>query len=162
VVDRTVTVKPPRDLAPLIAALPPDSVITDPDGMSGYRWDRALDTNAGTPLAVVRPATTQDVQATVRFAAKHNIAVVPRGAGSGLSGGSSALDGCLVVSLERMRLVTIDPVTRTALAQPGAINAEVKKAAAEHGLWYPPDPSSFEFCSIGGNVATNAGGLCCV
>ncbi|MCB1280806.1 MAG: FAD-binding oxidoreductase, partial [Salinibacterium sp.] len=130
--------------------------------MGGYRWDRALDASAGTPLAVVRPTTTEDVQATIRFAAEHGLAVVPRGAGSGLSGGSSALDGCLVVSLDRMRSVTVDPVTRTALAQPGAFNADVKAAAAEHGLWYPPDPSSFEICSIGGNVATNAGGLCCV
>jgi glycolate oxidase len=64
--------------------------------------------------------------------------------------------------MERMREVTIDPLTRVAVAQPGALNAEVKAAAAAHGLWYPPDPSSFEMCSIGGNAATNAGGLCCV
>lgn len=157
-----MTADAPPGLAALVAALPANSVITDPDGMGGYRWDRALDASAGTPLAVVRPTTTEDVQATIRFAAEHGLAVVPRGAGSGLSGGSSALDGCLVVSLDRMRSVTVDPVTRTALAQPGAFNADVKAAAAEHGLWYPPDPSSFEICSIGGNVATNAGGLCCV
>jgi len=72
------------------------------------------------------------------------------------------VDGCLVVSLERMRAVEIDPATQVAVAEPGAFNADVKRAAAEHGLWYPPDPSSFEICSIGGNVATNAGGLCCV
>ena len=102
------------------------------------------------------------MQAAVRFAAAHGIPVVPRGAGSGLSGGASAVDGCLVVSTERMRDIDVDPVTRTAVVQPGLLNAEVKAAAAEHGLWYPPDPSSFEICSIGGNVATNAGGLCCV
>ena len=153
---------PSLDLTALIAALPKGSVITDPDSMAGYRWDRALDANAGTPSAVVRATTTEDVQVTVRFAAEHHIPIVPRGAGSGLSGGSSAVDGCLIVSLERMRSVTVDPVTRTAVAQPGAFNAEVKSAAAKHGLWYPPDPSSFEICSIGGNVATNAGGLCCV
>lgn len=157
-----MTAAAPPGLAALVAALPANSVITDPDGMGGYRWDRALDASAGTPLAVVRPTTTEDVQATIRFAAERGLAVVPRGAGSGLSGGSSALDGCLVVSLDRMRSVTVDPVTRTALAQPGAFNADVKAAAAEHGLWYPPDPSSFEICSVGGNVATNAGGLCCV
>src|SRR5207237_7345837 len=82
--------------------------------------------------------------------------------GSGLSGGSSAVDGGLVISTERMTRIEIDPVTRTAVAEPGALNAAVKAAAAEHGLWYPPDPSSYEICSIGGNVATNAGGLCCV
>ncbi|GAA4119533.1 glycolate oxidase [Enteractinococcus coprophilus] len=102
------------------------------------------------------------MQATIRFAASQGIPVVARGAGSGLSGGSSAVDGGIVLSLENMRDMTIDPLTRTAVVQPGVFNAEVKAAAAEHGLWYPPDPSSYEFCSIGGNVATNAGGLCCV
>jgi glycolate oxidase len=149
-------------LDPLIASLPEGSVVVDPDKMAGYRWDRANDPDAGMPLVVVRANSTADVQVAVRFAAQHGIAVVPRGAGSGLSGGSSAIDGCMVISLERMREITVDPVTRTVVTQPGAFNAEVKAAAAEHGLWYPPDPSSFEFCSIGGNIATNAGGLCCV
>ena len=85
-----------------------------------------------------------------------------RGAGSGLSGGSSAVDGGIVVSLERMRAVEIDHACRVAVVEPGALNVEVKAAAAAEGLWYPPDPSSYEICSIGGNVATNAGGLCCV
>jgi glycolate oxidase len=130
--------------------------------MAGYRWDRANDPRAGMPLAVVRAGSTADVQAAVRFAAAHGVTVVPRGAGSGLSGGSTAVDGCLVVSTERMTRIDVDPVTRTVVAEPGAMNAQVKAAAAEHGLWYPPDPSSYEICSIGGNVATNAGGLCCV
>ena len=76
--------------------------------------------------------------------------------------GRSAVDGGIVVSLERMRAIEIDTDCRVAVVEPGAFNAEVKAAAAEHGLWYPPDPSSYEICSIGGNVATNAGGLCCV
>ncbi|MBV1854453.1 FAD-binding oxidoreductase [Catellatospora tritici] len=150
------------DLAPLVAALPADCVIADPDRMDAYRRDRANDPHAGVPLAVIRATCTEDVQTAVRFAAAHRIPVVPRGAGSGLSGGSSAVDGCLVVSTERMRKITVDPTSRTAVVEPGLFNAEVKAAAAEHGLWYPPDPSSYEFCSIGGNVATNAGGLCCV
>ncbi len=87
---------------------------------------------------------------------------MPRGVGTGLSGGATALDGGIVLSTEKMRDITVDPVTRTAVVQPGLLNAEVKKAVAEYGLWYPPDPSSFEICSIGGNIATNAGGLCCV
>jgi glycolate oxidase len=87
---------------------------------------------------------------------------VPRGMGTGLSGGATALNGGIVLSTEKMRDITVDPVTRTAVAQPGLLNAEVKKTVAEYGLWYPPDPSSFEICSIGGNIATNAGGLCCV
>lgn len=143
-------------------ALPASAVITDPDLMSAYRWDRANDPDAGVPLVVVRPSSTEDVQAIVRLAAETGTPVVPRGAGSGLSGGSSAIDGGIILSLDRMRAIDVDPETRMATVQPGAFNAEVKGAAAAHGLWYPPDPSSFEFCSIGGNVATNAGGLCCV
>jgi glycolate oxidase len=98
----------------------------------------------------------------MRWAARHRVPVVPRGAGSGLSGGASSLEGGLVVSLERMRAIEIDTASQVAVVEPGAFNAAVKAAAAEHGLWYPPDPASQEICSIGGNVATNAGGLCCV
>ncbi|WGW11698.1 FAD-linked oxidase C-terminal domain-containing protein [Saxibacter everestensis] len=150
------------DIAPLVSALPASAVIVDPDKMASYRWDRANDPDAGYPLAVVRVESAEDVQTAVRFAVKHHLPVITRGAGSGLSGGSSAVEGCIMVSTERMRAIQIDRTTRTAVVEPGALNAEVKAAAAEHGLWYPPDPSSFEICSIGGNVATNAGGLCCV
>src|ERR1700759_895621 len=149
-------------LASLIAELPDGMVVTDPTITEGYRHDRALDPSAGKPLAVVRPRRTDEVQTVMRWATAHRVPVVPRGAGSGLSGGATALDNGIVLSTEKMRDVSIDPVTRTAVCQPGLFNAEVKKAAAEHGLWYPPDPSSFEICSIGGNIATNAGGLCCV
>jgi glycolate oxidase len=149
-------------LADLIAELPEGTVVTDPDILASYRQDRAADPDAGTPLAVVRPRRTEEVQAVMRWATAHKVAVVPRGAGTGLSGGATALDGGIVLSTERMRDIAVDPVTRTVVTQPGLFNAEVKKAVAEHGLWYPPDPSSFEICSIGGNIATNAGGLCCV
>lgn len=146
----------------LLDVLGPDMVLTDPDRMAGYRWDRANDPGAGTPLAVVRVSSTEDVQTVVRIAAEHRVPVVTRGAGSGLSGGASAVDGGIVLSTERMRAIEVDPATRTCVVEPGLLNAEVKAAVAEHGLWYPPDPSSYEICSIGGNVATNAGGLCCV
>ena len=149
-------------LADLAAELPDGVVVTDPDILASYRQDRAADPAAGTPLAVVRPTRTEEVQAVLRWATAHRIAVVPRGAGTGLSGGATAVDGGIVLSTEKMRDITVDPVTRTAVVQPGLLNAEVKKAVAEHGLWYPPDPSSYEICSIGGNIATNAGGLCCV
>ncbi len=146
----------------LIADLPEGMVVTDPAVTDKYRQDRALDPAAGKPLAVVRPRRTEDVQTVMRWATAHRVPVVPRGAGSGLSGGATALDDGIVLSTEKMRDITVDPVTRTAVCQPGLFNAEVKKTVAEHGLWYPPDPSSFEICSIGGNIATNAGGLCCV
>ncbi|PXX66337.1 glycolate oxidase [Nocardia tenerifensis] len=150
------------DLHDLIDQLPDGAVVTDPDLLASYRQDWARDPDAGTPLAVVRATGADDVAATLRWAHERRIPVVPRGAGSGLSGGATAVDGGIVLSTERMRAITIDPVTRTAVVQPGLLNAEVKRAVAEHGLWYPPDPSSFEICSIGGNAATNAGGLCCV
>jgi glycolate oxidase len=149
-------------LAELVDALPDGVVVTDPDRVEKYRWDRSQDPHTGTPLAVVRAERADHVQTAVRWAAAHRVPVVPRGAGSGLSGGSSAVDGGIVVSLERMSAIEIDATCQVAVVEPGAMNAEVKAAAAEHGLWYPPDPSSYEFCSIGGNVATNAGGLCCV
>lgn len=149
-------------LEALIAELPEGMVVTDPAVTEGYRQDRALDPSAGKPLAVVRPRHTDEVQTVLRWAAAHRVPVVTRGAGSGLSGGATAVDNGIVLSMEKMRDITIDPVTRTAVCQPGLFNAEVKKAAASYGLWYPPDPSSYEICSIGGNIATNAGGLCCV
>ncbi len=149
-------------LTELVDALPDGVVVTDPDKVEKYRWDRSQDPDTGTPAAVVRAEDSEQVQTAVRWAAAHGVPVVPRGAGSGLSGGSSAVDGGIVLSLERMTDVEIDPACQVAVVEPGAFNADVKAAAAEHGLWYPPDPSSYEFCSIGGNVATNAGGLCCV
>ncbi len=139
-----------------------DAVSTDPVALANYRFDWSRDPRAGVPIAVVRARSAADVEATLRWAAAHRIPVVPRGAGSGLSGGSSAVDGGIVLSLERMRGIEIDLASRVAVVEPGALNSEVKAAAAAHGLWYPPDPSSYEMCSIGGNIATNAGGLCCV
>jgi glycolate oxidase len=149
-------------LAELVESLPAGVVATDPATTEGYRHDWSRDTGAGTPVAVVRAEDAGQVQVAVRWAAKHHVPVVPRGAGSGLSGGASAVDGGIVLSLERMRAIEIDADRQVAVVQPGAFNAEVKAASREHGLWYPPDPSSYEICSIGGNVATNAGGLCCV
>lgn len=151
-----------RPLDELIEALP-DAVTTDPDIMEGYRRDRAMWTRPGVPHAVVRPGSTAEVQALARWASRHRIAIVPRGAGTGLAGGATAIDGSVVVSFERMRrILAIDPAAMIAVVQPGVLNAELKAAAHEHGLWYPPDPASYEISTIGGNVATNAGGLCCV
>src|SRR6476661_7564308 len=149
-------------LEELRTALPGDVVVSDAAAMEKYRYDWSRDASAGTPLAVVRAEDAGQVQTAVRWAAAHRVPVVPRGAGSGLSGGASAVDGGLVLSLERMDAIEIDTQCQVAVVEPGAFNKDVKAAAAKDGLWYPPDPSSYEICSIGGNVATNAGGLCCV
>jgi len=140
-------------------------VETDPDVLEAYRRDHAAPglLEVGMPAALVRPRTTGEVQAAVRAAARHGVPVVPRGAGSGLSGGANAIDGCLVVALERMTsILAVDDADLTATVQAGVVNADLGRAAADARLWYSPDPASWEFSTIGGNVATNAGGLCCV
>jgi glycolate oxidase len=140
-------------------------VLTDPDLLVSYRTDQAAPglLEGGTPAAVVRPTTTTQVQAAVRGAARLGVPIVPRGAGSGLSGGANAIAGGIVLSLERMtRIIDLDADGLTATVEAGVINARLREAAAAEGLLYAPDPASFEFSTIGGNVATNAGGLCCV
>jgi glycolate oxidase len=149
-------------LGHLVASLPHGVVAVDPTTTEKYRFDSTRHDAAGHPLAVVRAEDAEQVQTAVRWAAAHHVPIVPRGAGTGLAGGASAVDGGLVISLDRMRAIEIDSHAQVAVAEAGAFNAEVKRAAADAGLWYPPDPSSFEISSIGGNVATNAGGLCCV
>src|SRR6478736_7356567 len=96
----------------LAAELPEGTVVTDPDILESYRQDRAADPDAGTALAVVRPRRTEEVQTVLRWATAHGIAVVPRGAGTGLSGGATALDGAVMLSTDRMRDITVDPATR--------------------------------------------------
>lgn len=147
----------------LTLVIPADTVISDPDIMERYLHDDAEWAPFSPAIAVVRPHDTAQVQALVQWCIEHGVPVVPRGSGTGLSGGANAVEGCIVVSLDRMnRVLDIDTVERTARVQPGVINNELRAAAAEVGLWYPPDPASAPWSSIGGNVATNAGGLCCV
>jgi len=146
----------------LLAEVGDTTTVVDPDVISTYVADRATAVAPGQPVAVVRPTQTAQVQATVGVASRFGVPVVARGAGTGLSGGATAIDGCIVISTEKMRALSVDSDAMVAVVGPGVLNAEVKAAATEHGLWYPPDPSSFQVCSIGGNLATNAGGLCCV
>ncbi|WP_333769279.1 FAD-binding oxidoreductase [Streptomyces sp. IBSBF 2435] len=147
----------------LTAGLPATSVLTDPEVTASYAHDMASFSAAGTPLAVVLPRTVEEVQHVMRTATAANVPVVPQGARTGLSGGANAVDGCIVLSLRKMdRIVEIDPVDRIAVVEPGVVNAVLSRAVAEHGLYYPPDPSSWEQCTIGGNIGTGAGGLCCV
>lgn len=150
-------------LAELRECLPANSLIADAALMETYRTDRAMFCDSGMPLAVIRAQCTADVVAAMKVANKHGVPVVPQGARSGLSGGANAIDGCLVISLEAMnQIARIDQANRYVITQPGALNAVLARAVAEHDLFYPPDPSSKEFCSIGGNLSTNSGGLCCV
>ncbi len=147
----------------LLAVLAADRVLTDPDLLAGYRRDEADLCDAGTPLAVVRPRDTAEVAATVRVAAVHGVPIVPQGARTGLAGAANAVDGALAVSLTGMnRVLEIDPAERIAVVQPGVVNADLSRAAARYGLAYPPDPGSWQSSTIGGNVSTNAGGMCCV
>ncbi len=150
-------------VAALRDGLPAEAVLDDPDRMESYRYDMALFCPAGKPAAVVTARNRSHVEHTLRTASRLGIPVVPQGARSGLSGAANAIDGCVVLSLERMdRIIEIDPANRIAVVEPGVFNAVFSRAVSEHGLFYPPDPSSWEFCSIGGNLSTNSGGLCCV
>ncbi|TGB12994.1 FAD-linked oxidase C-terminal domain-containing protein [Streptomyces sp. MZ04] len=144
-------------------ALPADAVLTDPDITSSYANDMASFCDAGTPAVVVLPRTVEQVQHVMRTATELRVPVVPQGARTGLSGGANASDGCIVLSLVKMdRILEINPVDRVAVVEPGVVNAALSRAVNEHGLYYPPDPSSWETCTIGGNIGTASGGLCCV
>ncbi len=147
----------------LAQAVPSEILVTDPDIMATYCRDQAALVGAGTPVAVARPVTTEQVSEIMRWATRHKVIVVPRGAGTGLSGGANAIDGGLVLSLEAMtKIREIDRADQVAVAEAGVINADLGRAVREQGLFYPPDPGSFEISTIGGNIATNAGGMRCV
>ncbi|MFG2096602.1 FAD-binding oxidoreductase [Streptomyces sp. NPDC048612] len=150
-------------IARLRAGLPEEAILTDPDVTGSYANDMASFCEAGTPAVVVLPRTVEQVQHVMRTATELRVPVVPQGARTGLSGAANASDGCLVLSLVKMdRIIEINPVDRIAVVEPGVVNAVLSRAVNEHGLYYPPDPSSWEECSIGGNIGTASGGLCCV
>ena len=143
--------------------LPADRLVIDPAVLQSMSHDEAQWAVVGTPAVAVRARTESDVRIAVRIAADLALPVVPRGAGTGLSGGANAVDGCVIVDVSRMtEILEIDTDNLTCIVQPGIVNDDLKAAVAEHGLWYPPDPASAPWSTIGGNVATNAGGLCCL
>jgi glycolate oxidase len=147
----------------LRSALGAAGVVTDPDVLDSHRYDMAKFCPAGQPRALVRPTDTAQVQQVVRIAAEHGVPVVTQGARTGLAGAANAVDGCLLLSTAGMnRILEVSPEDQVAVVQPGVVNADLSRAVAEAALFYPPDPSSWEESTIGGNVATNAGGLCCV
>ena len=141
-----------------------DNILTKQEDLICYTY------NAGgaapslyLPILVALPGTAEEVSKIAAFCNQHKISIVPRSQGSGLSiNAIPESDSSIIISMQRMNAINVDPETLTAVAGPGAITSEIKKAAAIHGLMYPPDPASFAFSSIGGNVATDAGGLQCV
>ncbi|GAA1980066.1 FAD-binding oxidoreductase [Amycolatopsis minnesotensis] len=150
-------------VAKLRDGLGKDAVLTDPDVTASYARDMMPLAPGGSPLAVVLPSDAEGVQAVVRACAEAKVPIVPRGAGSGLSGAANAIDGCVVLVLTKLdQVVEIDAGNRLAVVQPGVVNLDFRNAVEKHGLFYPPDPSSYDWCTIGGNLSTNAGGLCCV
>jgi glycolate dehydrogenase FAD-linked subunit len=150
-------------LADIRVDLPGVGLLTDAADRESYRLDETAYLEAGLPAGVAFPTDTAEVAGLLRLASNHGVPVVPRGAGTGLSGGAAGIEGALTIVLTRMdRILEIDRDNLCVVTQPGVINAALKAAVAAEGLFYPPDPASFESCSVGGNLGTNAGGLCCV
>jgi glycolate oxidase len=142
--------------------LEPGKLAVDEMTLAAYAVDPAPVVDYQLPLAVAWAESVADVQAVVGACAKHGVPIVARGAGTGVSGGAHASQGCIVLCLERMnRILDLNADDETAVVEPGVINAALNDAAAVHGLMYAPDPASFRMSTIGGNVATNAGGLRC-
>jgi len=138
-----------------------DHVVDGADDLRIFERDASIE--GAVPDAVVLPASTQQVSDVMKIAARHRIPVVPRGAGTGLSGGAVTIHGGIALQVTRMRrILEIDPVAQTALVEPGVVNQELSLAAAPLHLFYAPDPSSQKACTLGGNAAENSGGPHCL
>jgi glycolate oxidase len=153
----------PGLLRAIEARLPGLRLLVDPLDRESYRRDETAYLPTGLPLAVALPEATDQVAVLVRLCGEFDVPIVPRGAGTGLSGGAAGIEGALTIAFTRMnRVLEIDHENLVVVTQPGVVNADLKKAVAAEGLFYAPDPASYETCTIGGNLGTNAGGLCCV
>ena len=147
-----------RDLEQVVE---PTHVVWKPDDLLVYETDGSIDRNI--PGAVVVPATAEQVSEIIKITGKHGVPVVPRGAGTGLSGGAISMEGAVVLVLTRLnRVLEIDVENRVAIVEPGVVNLELSQAVEKYGLQYVPDPSSQSACTIGGNVGENAGGPHCL
>jgi glycolate oxidase len=151
-------------LAALTKLLGPDaSLISDPDITASYSRDQAPFAVSAAPFAVLLARNATEISIALKYANENKIPVVTRGAGSGLSGGANASSDSLVISLEKMnQIIEIDAANQIARVQAGVINLDLDTAASKLGLAYLPDPASRDWSSLGGNAATNAGGMCCV
>ncbi|MEU5154793.1 FAD-linked oxidase C-terminal domain-containing protein [Glycomyces sp. NPDC021274] len=137
--------------------------VTDADVLAAHSVDHAALVPAGRAAALIRARSTEEVSAALRVAAEFGAPVVPQGARTGLAGAATAVDGAVLLDVSPMdRIISIDPVNRLAVCQPGVLNAAITAAASEFGLRYSPDPGSWQISTIGGNIATAAGGMCCV
>ncbi|CAD7377744.1 FAD-binding oxidoreductase [Xanthomonas arboricola] len=148
----------PTALAALLAArLGPDGWLTGDDARRRYGEDDSR--RWALPAAVALPGDTEDVVAIVQACRAHGVPIVARGAGTGTTGAAVPFSGGVVVSMARMdRILALRPADRCAIVQPGLLNGQLQQALQPHGLFWPPDPSSADICSVGGNLATNAGG----
>ena len=136
---------------------------TDPGLVDAALTDRSGAGATGRPAVLVRATSVEDVRTTLRLAHEHRTPVVPRGGGTGVAGGATASEGCVVLDVSGMdRIVHLDPLDEIAVVEPGVITADLDRAAREHGLIYAPDPASAAISTLGGNIATNAGGMRCV
>jgi glycolate oxidase len=143
-----------RDLSAIVG---PDAVLSQPEDLLLYEFDGSVE--RATPLAVALPATTDEVVRLVRWAQENDVVIVPRGAGTGLSGGAVAIRGGLMIGFARMKkIIAIDLENQRAVVQPGVVNLDLSAAIARDGYYYVPDPSSQRACTLGGNVSENAGG----
>jgi len=150
-------------LADLRAALPTEALVTDPAALRARAQDGSATPPTGDAVALVQPSSTAEVSAVLRAAHAHGVPVVPQGALSGLAGGANAVPGAILLSTARMTAIRrIDPVDQVAVVQPGVVTRDLVDAVAARGLFYPPDPASYAQSTIGGNIATNAGGMRCV
>jgi glycolate dehydrogenase FAD-linked subunit len=151
-----------RIIDELRAILGDDGVISEMAELRTYESD-GLASYRATPGVVVLPTTTEQVRDVVRLCAREGIPFVPRGSGTGLSGGALPTPGCVLVALSRMRqILSVDLPNQRVVVQPGVINLQVTQQVAPAGYYYAPDPSSQQICSIGGNIAENSGGAHCL
>jgi glycolate oxidase len=149
-------------LLDLLHAAVGDAVSTDPALLAAARGDKSGQRTSSPPLAVITARSVDDVQAVLRIAHEHRVPVVPRGAGTGLSGGAMASTGELVLSTAAMtRVLEINEADQVAVVEPGILNADLNRTLEPHGLRWAPDPASRAISTVGGNIATNAGGLLC-
>ncbi len=150
-------------LAAFRAELPASSIADDPEALAARSVDASFIPPEGSALTLIAPTSAAEVSVIMRIANAHGVPVVPQGGLTGLAGGANAVEGCVLLDLSRMtKVLRVDDVDQVAVVQPGVITSDLNRAVAEHGLFYPPDPASWDTSTIGGNVATNAGGMRCV